>query len=149
MERSTMEKYQEIMKGHYVRELSGTIFIAFLSVVTLVFILIAIKKWEIPKWFLLLWVIILLIDICSAIKVKSMKDDMQNQSYITYHGEYYQICKGLEEHQTTTIYIDGKEKHLFSSHEMTNNGTFYGYVVYSERSGYVVYVGEIHPDQNK
>ena len=38
-----MEKYQEIMQGHYVRELSGTIFIVFLSVVAFVFVLIAIK----------------------------------------------------------------------------------------------------------
>lgn len=144
-----MEKYQEIMKGHYVRELSGTIFIAFLSVVALVFVLIAIKKWGIPKWTLLLWVIILLTDIYSAIKVKSIKDDMNNLSYITYEGEYHQIRKGLEERQTTTIYIDGKEKHLISSYEMTNNGTFYGYVVYSERSGYVVYVGETLPDQSE
>lgn len=144
-----MEKYQEIMQGHYVRELSGTIFIVLLSVVAFVFVLIAIKKWDIPKWTLLLFLVVLPIDIYCAIGVKSIKDDMQNQSYITYHGEYYQICKGLEERQSTTIYVDGKEKHLVSSYEMTTNGTFYGYVVYSERSGYVVYVGEMPPNQNK
>ena len=144
-----MEKYQEIMKGHYVRELSGTIFIVFLSVAAFVFVLIAIKKWDIPKWTLLFFLVILPIDVYSAIGVKSIKDDMQNQSYITYYGEYYQICKGLEERQSTTIYVDEKEKHLVSSREMTTNGTFYGYVVYSERSGYVVYVGEMPPDQNK
>ena len=144
-----MEKYQEIMKGHYVREFSGTVFIVFLSVVVFAFILIAIKKWDLPKWTLLFLSIILLIDVYCTIRVKSIKDDMRNQSYVTYYGEYSQVCKGLEERQSTTIYIDGKEKHLVSSYEMTSNGTFYGYVVYSERSGYVVYVGEMHPDQNK
>ena len=106
-----MEKYQEIMKGHYVRELSGTIFIVFLSVAAFVFVLIAIKKWDIPKWTRLLLMVILPIDVYCAIGVKSIKDDMQNQSYITYYGEYYQICKGLEERQSTTIYVDEKEKH--------------------------------------
>lgn len=71
-----MEKYQEIMQGHYVRELSGTIFIVFLSVVAFVFVLIAIKKWDIPKWTLLLFIVILPIHVYCAIGVKAIKNDM-------------------------------------------------------------------------
>ncbi len=137
------------MSAHYFYELGRGIFLYVLVTAVLVFILISIKKWDIPKWYLLLWLVLFVICVFVAIELKSMKDDLQNASYVTYHGEYHQICRGMETRQSTTIYVDGKEKHLTSTAEMTKNGHFYGYVVYSERSGYVVYVGENPPDQNK
>ena len=141
-----MNNYQEIMKEHYLRELVGTIFVAVLFIAALVFVFIAIKKWELPKWILLFCLIILPINIYSAVHVKRIADDIKNSSYVIYEGEDSQICKGMEERQSTVICVDGKEKTLVSLYEMTENGTFDGYVVYSERSGYVVYVGENFPD---
>ena len=141
-----MENYQTIMNQYYARELYTTIFISVLALATFIFIIIAIIKWDLPKWFLLFWLIIVPIIIFSFVELKSIKDDIRYSSYVTYEGEYLQIKKGLEIKQTTVIYIDGKEKWLVSLSSITSNGTFYGYVVYSERSGRVVYVGDNPPD---
>ena len=104
-----MENYQTIMNQYYARDLYTTIFISVLALATFIFIIIAIIKWDLPKWFLLFWLIIVPIIIFSFVELKSIKDDIRYSSYVTYEGEYLQIKKGLEIKQTTVIYIERKK----------------------------------------
>ncbi|MBE6627974.1 MAG: hypothetical protein E7629_03515 [Ruminococcaceae bacterium] len=118
------------------------------------FILLAIILWlrhleDVPKWvWPILSVFVLLICIMEIYSVSQMVYDYKNDAYVVYYGNYRQNRGGYD-HFQGTILLDEEEKGLLTPFELSSNGEYYGYVVYSERSGYVVYVGETLPDQSE
>lgn len=144
-----MEAYREILQKHFNREMFSTIFLMVLFLAAFIFVVFAIKKWNAPKWVILLLLIVVPFVIYSIADLSAIKNDMDNSAYLIYHGQYLQIQKGMEERQATIIKDEnGKQIRLTSPLKITESGEHYGYVVYSKKSKYVVFVGENLPDEN-
>lgn len=115
------------------------------------FILLAIVLWlrhleSVPKWvWVTLSLLILLICILEIYSVFQMVYEYENDSYIVYYGNYKQIREGYD-HFQGTILLDGKQMGLHTPFEMSSNGEYCGYVVYSKYSKYVVYIGDNLPE---
>lgn len=140
-----------IYKENFAESLKWGIGYCVVALLVGAFILLAIIIWlrhheGIPKW---IWIIfsifILLICLLEIYSVSKMVYEYKSDSYIIYYGNYKQIREGYD-HFQTTILLDGKQIGLHTPFGMSSNGEYYGYVVYSKYSKYVVYVGDTLPE---
>ena len=124
-------------------EVETLILIVVLSVMLIKFI----KDKILPKWALGIYsAIFLIVIVGDVLTLSNFIYDLNHDAYITYYGGYNQIVKGYDDPYYTTVLLDGKKIRLLCHYTMATNGEHTGYVVYSERSKYVVYVGEKLPE---
>ena len=142
-----MNEYQNVLKQALQRDL--LIAIAFVVGIIIVGILLLrlIKSDILPKWTLSILLVGFALLAVGSIKTINIYSDMQNESYVVYHGNYYQRHQGYEDTYYQTTLLDGNEDvNLLSHFTLTHNtGEYYGYVVYGSKSKIVVYIGEDLP----
>ena len=142
-----MNEYQNVLKQALQRDL--LIAIAFVVGIIIVGILLLrlIKSDILPKWTLSILLVGFALLAVGSIKTINIYSDMQNESYVVYHGNYYQRHQGYEDTYYQTTLLDGNEDvNLLSHFTLTQNtGEYYGYVVYGSKSKIVVYIGEDLP----
>jgi hypothetical protein len=142
-----MNEYQNTLKQALQRDIF--IAIAFVIGIIIVGILLLrmIKSDILPKWTLVILVAGVVLLAVGSIKTINIYSDMRNESYVAYHGNYYQRHQGYEDTYYQTTLLDGEEINLLSHFTLTQNtGEYYGYVVYGSKSKIVVYIGENLPD---
>ena len=146
-ENMNMNEYQNVLKQALQRDL--LIAIAFVVGIIIVGILLLrlIKSDILPKWTLSILLVGFALLAVGSIKTINIYSDMQNESYVVYHGNYYQRHQGYEDTYYQTTLLDGNEDvNLLSHFTLTQNtGEYYGYVVYGSKSKIVVYIGEDLP----
>ena len=99
-----------------------------------------------PPWMYLILLLAVPLLLFAGKDIGEITADVQNESYVVYHGAYRQWYTYGRRSTYHTDLLDGdKEIRLRSPGHLTKDGTFSGYVVYAERSEYVVYVGETLP----
>ena len=142
-----MNEYQNVLKQALQRDL--LIAIAFVVGIIIVGILLLrlIRSDILPKWTLSILLVGFALLAVGSIKTINIYSDMQNESYVVYHGNYYQRHQGYEDTYYQTTLLDGNEDvNLLSHFTLTQNtGEYYGYVVYGSKSKIVVYIGEDLP----
>ena len=142
-----MNEYQNVLKQALHRDFLITIAFVIGIIVIGVLLLRLIKSDILPKWTLSILLIGLVLLAAGSVKTINIYIDMRNESYVVYHGNYYQRHQGYEDSYYQTTLLDGdKEINLLSHFTLTQNtGEYYGYVVYGKRSKIVVYIGEDLP----
>lgn len=144
-----MNEYQNVLKHALKRDIITTfLFVAGIFVVAfLLFRLIKLNVFS--KWTLLVLLVGVVLLVVGLIKPINTYSDMQNESYIVYHGNYYQRHQGYKDTYYQTTLLDGDKKiNLLSHFTLTQNtGEYYGYVVYGSKSKIVVFVGECLPNE--
>lgn len=124
----------------------GNVELVVLYVIILVMVGQLIKHEYLPKrafWIFAVFCTVVLA--LGSVRTVRIVLDLNNNAYVTYYGRYKQIVEGDDLYQTTVL-LDGKKVRLFSAYSISVKGEHTGYVVYSERSEFVVYVGEELPE---
>ena len=142
-----MNEYQNVLKQALQRDLLITIAFVIGIIIVGLLLLRLIKSDILPKWTLSILLVGFVLLAVGSIKTINIYSDMQNESYVVYHGNYYQRHQGYEDTYYQTTLLDGNEDvNLLSHFTLTQNtGEYYGYVVYGSKSKIVVYIGEDLP----
>ena len=142
-----MNEYQNVLKQAFHRDFLITIAFVIGIIIVGLLLLRLIKSDILPKWTLSILLVGLVLLAVGSIKTINIYNDMQNESYVVYYGNYYQRHQGYEDTYHQTTLLDGDEDiDLLSHFTLTQNtGEYYGYVVYGSKSKIVVYIGEDLP----
>ena len=142
-----MNEYQNVLKQAFHRDFFITIAFVIGIIIVGLLLLRLIKSDILPKWTLSILLVGLVLLAVGSIKTINIYNDMQNESYVVYYGNYYQRHQGYEDTYHQTTLLDGDEDiDLLSHFTLTQNtGEYYGYVVYGSKSKIVVYIGEDLP----
>ena len=142
-----MNEYQNVLKQALHRDLRITVAFVIVIIIIGFLLLRLIKSDTLPKWTLSILLVGIILLAVGSIKTINIYNDMQNESYIVYYGNYYQRHQGYEDTYYQTTLLDGeKDINLLSHLTLTQNtGEYYGYVVYGAKSKIVVYIGEELP----
>lgn len=141
-----MNQYQTALKMALKRDMILTIgfIIAFVVVGGLIIHLI--KEKIFPKWTLCILTVGVILFVLGSIQTIDIYQDMREESYVVYQGNYEQRHEGYDDSYYPTVLLDGEKIKLKSHVTLTSNtGRYYGYVVYGKRSKIVVYIGEDLP----
>ena len=131
-------EYEHILQ----EQISASVFVLVIcAVLAVVFVLLNRKKFldDLGKWGKALVNIFIVIAVVSAtvhfsLRIYRLNQDIQDQSYITYYGEFY-----VSEYKEGSVTLsEGEDKITLSGKCDLPGGTYKGTIVYSKRSKYLV-----------
>ena len=139
-----MNEYQNVLKQAFHRDFLITIAFVIGIIIVGLLLLRLIKSDILPKWTLSILLVGLVLLAVGSIKTINIYNDMQNESYVVYYGNYYQRHQGYEDTYHQTTLLDGDEDIDLLRHFTLpqSTGEYYGIVVYGSKSKIVVYIGE-------
>ena len=122
-----MKAYDDVLIGYLI----GDIFVCILAIAFAIVGLFLIRKFDLAKYLYVLCFIALVASIFPIKESAEIIHDLKTESYVEYNGKFEQYnstCKLLE---------DGNLK-LQTKKFYYENGTYYGTIIYSEKSHILV-----------
>ena len=138
--------YREAMRDYFRKEITAWSFVFLIFGLLFWLIIHFARRKLLSRWTYLILLLAVPILFFAGKDVGEISADLRNESYVVYNGAYRQWSTGGRRTNYYTALQDGDgEITLHSPSKLTQNGTFFGYVVYGEHTKYVVYVGKSFP----
>ena len=138
--------YREAMRDYFRKEITAWSFVFLIFGLLFWLIIHFARRKLLSRWTYLILLLAVPILFFAGKDVGEISADLRNGSYVVYNGAYRQWSTGVRHTNYYTALQDGDgEITLHSPSKLTQNGTFFGYVVYGEHTKYVVYVGKSLP----